>query len=128
MKAILRFQLLLFLALINADELFAQWQSIGPFGSGYNTILKFDPWSAGMLFASGDGHLVSGPKCDLRVRRHSPRHIGLVDPAGHRGAGGRAGHALRSTRLGGPEDGKQEGRERDDSVRGPHAKASCICN
>ena len=57
MKTILRFQLLLFLALTNADELFAQWQSIGPFGTGYNTILKFDPWSPGRLFASGDGTL-----------------------------------------------------------------------
>jgi len=57
MKTILAFQLLLLFALANTDAMFAQWQSIGPFGSSYNTILKFDPFSPGRLFASGGRYL-----------------------------------------------------------------------
>jgi photosystem II stability/assembly factor-like uncharacterized protein len=35
----------------------AQWQSVGPYGSSYNTILEFDPLFSGRLYARGDGTL-----------------------------------------------------------------------
>ena len=57
MKAILRFHLLLIASLINVGELVAQIQFIGPFGTSYNAIIKFDPFSSGRLFIIGNDDL-----------------------------------------------------------------------
>ena len=57
MKTILRFEMLIIFLLSSQVPLFGQWQSIGPFGISYNTILKFDPFTAGRLYANGGGQL-----------------------------------------------------------------------
>ena len=54
---ILRYFLLILLIPTSISTIFAQWKSIGPYGVSYNTILKFDPFSPGRLFATGVNHL-----------------------------------------------------------------------